>query len=63
MNTILKLASVVMIILGMVKTLTGDSALGFILITSGCIVDLQLTARDQEERLKKLEGKDKADAT
>lgn len=52
-----------MIVLGMIQTLTGNSPLGFILITSGCIVDLQLTARDQEARLLALEQKDKKDAT
>lgn len=63
MNTILKIASLAMIVLGMIQTLSGNSPLGFVLITSGCIVDLQVTAREQEERIKNLEQKDKKDAT
>ena len=63
MNTILKIASLAMIVLGMIQTLSGNSPLGFVLITSGCIVDLQVTAREQEARLKALEGKDNKNAT
>lgn len=63
MNKFLKVSSIAMIILGIVKTFSGDSAAGFVLIVSGCIVDLQLDSKSQHDRIQALEQKDKKDAT
>ena len=62
MKNILKVTSIVLLILGVIKTISGDPN-GFILIAVGSIMDLQAGHMDLTERILALEQKDKKDAT
>lgn len=61
-KTILKVGSLIMIILGIVKLLSGDGV-GAVLIVAGTIADLQAGHMDLTERILALEKKEKKNGT
>lgn len=62
MKNILKLTSIVLLVLGTIKAISGDPA-GFVMIVAGAIMDLQAGHMDLTERILGLENKEKKDAT
>lgn len=61
-KSLVKLGSIVFLVLGLIKMLTGDPS-GAVMIAVGAIMDLQAAAMDMNDRVTALEKKENKDAT